>query len=203
MKYGSLEGGDASTASTSTGTPATPPIPPTVTTITKTGSILHLAMPLQGQTWNIWRIGAVISTIYPDGKSCGAVAPSPTRDSPNPLYVDFSQSDFDGFDWLSLDKYTGIKTFLGKKCIVFKSQVKGAPAADSGAASTADSIPLIAYIDFETRLPVALQNNDEERIYQFLPPPTDMQVPPPMVLAFLNDGKKSAARLTHVALPPF
>jgi hypothetical protein len=127
----------------------------------------------------------IVTAVTP-GSQIYLVAAPPNKDVVNPLYFDFSNSDFEGFEWISAQNYTGIKPVLGKNCLTFKDdrRVTGtlAPAPVSNA--------LVACIDLETRLPVALMNDNGIVTYQFLKPPEAMQDLPANVQAVLDKQKQ-------------
>lgn len=140
--------------------------------ITKTENImLRRTMDAQGQTWNTWCIEDFQTTISPDEKSLMMQSRSLDPNVPASNYEDYSQTDFPGFEWVSAKSYAGIKLINGKKCILFqgkgRSDVEGKDGGD-----------LMAYINLETRYPVALIIGNDCRTYEFqAPPQTKLQIP--------------------------
>jgi hypothetical protein len=172
------------TSAAATGSPASDD--EEIVTVTKTGAVVHVERTdEQRKTWQTWCRGTVQIAVTP-GSQIYLVAAPPNKDVVNPLYFDFSNSDFEGFEWISAQNYTGIKPVLGKNCLTFKDdrRVTGtlAPAPVSNA--------LVACIDLETRLPVALMNDNGIVTYQFLKPPEAMQDLPANVQAVLDKQKQ-------------
>jgi len=140
--------------------------------MTKTGKIMLREVRTQGgQVVPTWCVGGFQITLFGNSSIIRAKNPDPTI--PTPDYEDYSDSDFLGFDWITLAKYTGIKEFGGRKCIVFQEN-------DAGGIRS-------AYIDLETRLPVALIAGGGTRTYVFKTPPTsELTLPPPVVQLLKN-----------------
>jgi hypothetical protein len=151
--------------------------PQSEVTMTKTGKIMLREVRTQdGRVVPIWCVGGLQITLF--GNSSIVQAKNPDPRVPTPNYEDYSDSDFQGFDWIALSKYTGIEESGGRKCIVFQDTVKN----DIGSA-----IDRSAYIDFATRLPVALIVGGGTRTYVFKPPPTTpLTLPPPVVQLLKN-----------------
>jgi hypothetical protein len=142
--------------------------------ITKTGKIINVIyLDEHAKAWSIWCLPEGIVAIYPDGKNVGLVERPTDPDSINPLYQDFSESDFSGFSWISADNFTGIGEVHGQKCLLFK---KGQAEAST---------------DLVTRLPVSLVNENGTTSYEFRAPPTVLLTLPEQVQRFI-DAKKSA-----------
>jgi hypothetical protein len=85
-------------------------------------------------------------------------------------FFDHSKSDFPDLDWLSADSYVGMKTFQGQTCYWF--QVKSSTVSTHSA--TSSGIPSVkvqavpqAWINAQTRLPVAVDDGVTLHIYTF------------------------------------
>jgi hypothetical protein len=152
------------------------------TTITKTGDTIHVTWSdWNSDVWNIWVQGRLQAFVWPDGKTIGVPAPQPPSTSSkskygNPLFQDFTASDFHGFEWISPANFTGIEKVGGKKCLIFRST-----SSFLGVTS-----PLVAATDLETRLPVQLQDGTMTTVYQFQAIGQTMQSPPENVQKFFN-----------------
>jgi hypothetical protein len=189
-KIGSLDN-TSSTPGTATTTQSAP-AESTQDTITKTHDVIRVVRLDSAQrAWTIWCRGAQEYMIWPDGKSCAGVNPSFGVDYPNPFYIDFSASDFAGFKWISLQNYAGIKTYAGTKCIVFQVVTDNPNSKE------------IAYVDFENRLPLALQCGGYEYLYKWNPPPHDMLSFPPMVQAVIESSVKAQRRVSQKAVSAY
>lgn len=171
----------------------------TTFTITKTGKIYHVVFAdAQGQTWNLWSTGGIVANVPAGGGDAGFIAPPPTPYQKSPLYVNFPNTDFEGFDWITPENFRGIKDFMGQQCLVFSSTVtEVSPESDSSGAAVKTSENRTAYVDAESRLPVAVINSNGLTTFRFLPPPTAMQSLPDSMLKVLNnqlDAEKALAR---------
>jgi hypothetical protein len=103
----------------------------TQNTVTKIHNVIRVVhLDTRKQPWTVWCHGADEYMIWPDGKSCAQLAAGQNNYMPNPFYFDFSTSDFSGFEWISPQNYTGIKSYQGTKCIVF--QTVTSPQNNSG-----------------------------------------------------------------------
>jgi hypothetical protein len=176
--------------------------------ITKTGKIIRVIFfEDEKLPWNIWCKDGTVIAVWPDGKNLG-FASRPTRpDAFNPLYLDFANSDFQGFEWLSAKNYTGIREVFGRKCLVFKDRIKQTPEGmrsdDPDAASmTYESSP-VASVDLETRLPVSLVNETGAVIYQFHDAPTEMQTLPANVQGLIDQQKQAVQSVARRPSKPF
>jgi hypothetical protein len=160
-------------------------------TITKTHDVIRVVrLDTAKRPWTIWCHGAQEYMIWPDGKSCAGINPSFGIDYPNPFYINLSASDFPGFEWVSRQNYAGIKSYQGIKCIVFQ---------------IAQSTPLeqVAYIDFKSRFPVALQSGGEVYLYTWNAPPQAMLSFPSMVQALIDAGVKDQRQMAQKAVRPW
>jgi hypothetical protein len=118
----------------------------------------------------------------------------------------FSVADFAGFDWLSHKNYKGVQKVLDRTCYFFEDeieteQVKMATSMgntpDGETKTTAR-----AFINVESKLPVALQLGRENRVYAFgKPSPADLNLPPE-VAAEIKDWRAELTSATKAAPPP-
>ena len=169
-------------------------------TVTKTHDVIRVVRLDTGKRpWTIWCHGAQEYMIWPDGKSCAAINPSFGVDYPNPFYFDFSASDFSGFEWISRQLYTGIKSYQGTKCIVFQAEI----SIQNDAGAPQRSMKETAYIDFKSRLPTALQRGGQEYLYEWHAPPQAMLSFPPMVQTLVDAGVKAQLQMAQKAVRPW
>jgi hypothetical protein len=166
-------------------------------TMTKTGKImLRQTQDDKGQIWNTWCEGNLQATVWPDGKRFIVGAPPPDlKRGPNSMYFDYSQSDFPGFEWVSLGDYAGIQSKEGKPCIVFKAKFK--VYTDDRQASD-----VAAYVDLKTRYPVALVVDGATRTYEFQPPPQTELAIDPLVKSAFDAYQKSVELYTPKVAAP-
>ena len=168
-------------------------------TVTKTGKIYHVVFAdAQGSTWNLWSTGGIVANVPAGGGDVGFIAPPPTPYQKAPLYVNFPNTDFEGFDWITPENFRGFKEFMGQQCLVFSATVtEVSPEPDGSGAPVKTSENRTAYVDAETRLPVAVLNSNGLTTFRFQAPPTAMQSLPESMLKILNkqfDAEKALAR---------
>lgn len=177
-------------------------------TITKTGKIIRVIFFEDAKLpWNIWCMDSTVIAVWPDGKNVGLAARPNRPDAFNPLYMDFSKSDFQGFEWISEKNFAGVQDVLGRKCLVFRDNVKRVPEGtrsdDPEAASASFESAAVASVDLETRLPVSLVNENGAFVYQFHEAPSAMQTLPPNVQAVIDQQKEAAQAVARRPSRPF
>jgi hypothetical protein len=167
----------------------------TTNTFTKTGDVLRVQYTdEQKREWNIWLQGKQQVVVFSDGKSIGfAAQPPPGIVVATPLCRDFSKEDFQGFDWISVSNYTGIKQIDGKSCLEFRGTIN-----TNGLLS-----PVAAYTDLKTRLPVQLDNAGMLSLYEFQAPPSTVQSLPSNVEKLIVDQRRKEQSLAPRPGPAF
>ena len=138
--------------------------------------------------------------VWPDRKSTEILAASANPDAPNPYHTDFSMSDFQGFEWISLESYTGIKDFMGMKCIVYQG-IRKIKSDDPGQPVTYQ--PVTAYVEIESRLPIALVTGDQVSLYEWKPAPQAVQPVSPSVQSILDRQQRAADQMARQPARPF
>ena len=74
--------------------------------------------------------------------------------------IQFEDGDFPDMEWLSKKNYIGVQTVGGQKCFTFSEGDK------------------MAWINLETKFPIAWRRGQETRVFKQLPPPsTTLQLP--------------------------
>ena len=151
-------------------------------TMTKTGKFMLREVRAQDRpvvpTWCVSGLQITIS----DGISIVQAKindPDPAVYTPD--YEDYSDSDFQGFDWIKTSNYTGIKQIGGRKCIVFQDTLK----------NRWGGVNVVAHVDLETRLPVDVSLGGGTRTYTFKAPPTSELVLPPSVIQLLKNRQRT------------
>jgi hypothetical protein len=166
------------------------------TVVTKTLPVIHVqTVDDQNRVWSVWVKDSMQAVEFPDRKSVAFVKASEANGFKNPLEVNFSQSDFDGFDWLSKSNFVGVKDVMGRKCLVFTT-TKMLPVVNY-------VVTVTASVDFDSRLPVSLVTNNNAAIYQFLQPPAEMQTLPPAVEAMVAHQQAAEQSLARGPGRPF
>ncbi len=97
-------------------------------------------------------------------------------------YRDYGARPFPELSWVRPERYTGVRTVLGKKCAVFEHD--GATAA----------------IDLETRRPVAMTTAEAAVTYKFLEAPQAVLSPPAAFAAELAAWERESRRI--IVRPP-
>jgi len=158
--------------------------------VTKTGAIIHTILTDQtGQVWNLWNQATVHVVISPNGKDVGFAQRPLDPEAVNPFFIDYSSSDFFGFEWISAGNYKGEKSYHGKTCLFFDG--------------SGESNQMYAYIDKDSRLPLALVKEGQAEIYEFQSPPTQMQELPPNARQFMEQQAQYIQSMANRPLRPF
>ena len=198
---GTLNSAQPASAPASTGTDqnkAAKPDKESQVTMVKTGKImLRQRVNGLGGTWDAWCIDDVQITVYPDGKNLVVQTRPSYIGAANPLYEDYSQTDFPACWWVTARNYAGMKRYNGKSCLYFKNHLSFYKDYAPGNVE--------AYTDVKTRFPVAvivtLPYGQEIYSYEFQPPPATELTPPENVKSALDDHHK-AESATRINLPP-
>jgi hypothetical protein len=184
IKYGSLSGVVFKTSST----PAkdkTDKAQDIKINIVKTNEITLVQRVDQAdQAWNTWCLPSLQILVWSDGKTCSETG-APNQDLFNPFYNDFSKTDFQGFDWISRENYAGSETLMGFNCIVFKDASR------------------VAYVETQSRLPVARVDAGQVFIYEWKAPPQAALTLPPNVQALVTQRLKAMQQMAQPAARPF
>ncbi len=166
---------------------------------TKTKDIIRQEYYDQKQNvWTTWCVPGFQITVWPDGRHYILQTEQKINPSGPPpiLYTDFSKTDFQGFEWISIKNYAGIQNIQGRKCIVFKDDVLVDPEYHITALG-------LAYIDFDSRLPVELILGSTEHTYEYKKPPAAMLTPPPLVQSLLSNRVKEMELATFHPVKAF
>lgn len=153
-----------------------------------------------GATRESWRLGDTQINLVPDShkldifepSSFGRTASGDLLADPS-VYTDYSRTDFQGLEWVSAQAYVGVAQRQGRDCLVF--------AQEALASSATEARPTFAYIDLQTRLPVAQEGPSAVIRYSFDPSPT-MPVLPPDIQRFL-EKRANAIKTMTTATPSF
>ena len=116
--------------------------------------------------------------------------------------TNFSRTDFPGLEWVSAKTYLDVRTVMGRDCIIF-SKGGNEPETNQDGPLPASSGGTVAYVDLATRLPILLQSNGENRVYQFEQPPQSKLTLPPDIQQALEFNVKHAQELARMPGRPF
>lgn len=174
--------------------------------IVKTGNIVsEEIVDRRGGHESIWHVGG---TQYRKPAGQGDWFESVASVGGNIGNSDFSPlpaNGYRGWDWIGPDSYAGTIALDTGACFVF---VPGGAQKlkASGGAPTKDQIaaqPLIAFVNVETRLPVALRVGGITQRFVFAAPPTAIQQFPSDLADAIKKGEEARRRLFQPAPRPF
>ena len=175
----------------------------TLTTKTDCNIRVH-TVDVAGRTEERWFVGSV-QYIKPAGSGawywCAGGNPGSNLYYSPPLPA----SGFADMDWINEKAYVGTARVGNTDCMVF---VPGGldPASAGNPARQAAQLaaePKVAYVNAETRLPVALRILGEIRQFTFNNPPTALLCLPPDLAAQIKRGEEARQRLEQPAARPY
>lgn len=166
---------------------------------TKTGEIIHEeTLTVGGKKTENWQVHGDYYIKFP-AKSFWSAYEKPDSTqiaSGTGIVMGLPSSGFRGLDWISRETYAGkFKTSLGN-CLVFVPGGRNTvPAGTPGKLKELESLPTIAYIDAETRLPILVRAAGETRMFKFTqPPPTSIQTLPDELADEIKKGDEIRAK---------
>jgi hypothetical protein len=185
-------------------------------TVVKTGSrFLEYYVDADGQRHEIWHVGGLRIMMHLVGDAKPLVCPD--YGGGDIYSINFAVSDFAGLEWVSAKTYSGMASYQGRDCIVFKSSVSPlegwqqrleAAAIEQArvlghSMAGATKVPAVACIDIDTRLPLYVQFGGEKRIYQYGPAPRALLQLPPQLAGPAQDYERKIEALSAPASRPF
>ena len=132
--------------------------------ITKMGKDRHeLDLWSDGQTSEIWFHGKMILFTQPGSKDVYILDRSHPNDLLDHTFPDYVTGDFPELDWINLRAYVHPDSMQNHPCFLFQI-----PNTASQTPTKPVTIPTVeAWIDQETRLPVAIDDGDTRKVYVF------------------------------------
>jgi hypothetical protein len=115
----------------------------------------------------------------------------------------FPANGFRDLDWITEESYAGKANLGDRSCLIFVPAEKRQGQTASGLLEKLDSLPTVAYIDAQSRLPVRVREDGIQRAYQFLAPPTSMLSLPPDLAQTLKKADDTRARLSQPPPRPY
>lgn len=91
---------------------------------------------------------------------------TPERRASSYSDLDYTKSPFPELNWVSLKSYVGVALYAGKPCYIFRETSKSTPP-----------ITKIAWIDGATKLPVAYDDGNSVRTFEFVKAPSSEPQP--------------------------
>jgi len=177
----------------------------------KTGDIrLVKSIRSNGMSREIWIMGGMFYEKTYDGMQISCHAYNPMY----PWYFQTNNTSFCGTEWITLDNYKGISSYKGKKCYYFEKEAGPSydviiprPRVVGEGRGTEPSTPpkaanapgsskylLKAWIDVDTKLPVAATFPEGLCRYNFGAPPQSPLNPPSEYVEYSQRMKKEAER---------
>ena len=105
------------------------------------------------------------------------------------FFVDLGRNGFPDTDWISRKTFVQKTTHQGRKVLYFHTTVK----------IEREEFDMHAWVDFETRYPIAVRKNDKVFSFQMLPPPTAALTPPAGAFEAVKREQDRIKRLTGSA----
>ena len=175
-------------------------------TVTKTGNIVSEdVVDGRGCHTETWYVGA-LQYRKPPGKS-NWFESSPTIGA-NPVSTDYSPLPPNGFrawDWIGRESYAGkVALESGESFVFVPGGAQKLNLSNPGRLKELIAAqPLVAYVNAETRLPVALCSGGVTQRVVFDPPPNAVQTLPADLLDQIRKGEEARRRLYQPAPRPY
>lgn len=174
---------------------------------TKTGKILHeVSLFADNRQTDLWNNGPMqyekqTGASYWTARD-GRITDRGLTDG---KYVAPTATGFHDLDWVGAGSYVGTVAIGGRNCLVCaQTGAEKVNATDAaGWKQQVDALPVVAYIDAETRLPISLRTGRTVRSYRFGSPPTAMQTLPPDLNAEIKKGEDARTRTNTLAPRPY
>ncbi|XHR28348.1 MAG: hypothetical protein ACFUZC_20815 [Chthoniobacteraceae bacterium] len=180
--------------------------------LTKTGEIVHEQFRFEnGQAGECWLIGPTQMVRLPGDRAIKMDLYG--KGLPITPYA-LNATDFPGFDWVSPQTYTGVKKADGRVYSIFQKygtrmevdepeMVRFLSDLNAGQSiNTGEALPVIAVVDGQTYLPVALHLGGEVRRYRFLEAPKAMQSLPEEFGAIYRNAMERLRECSKPISPP-
>jgi hypothetical protein len=119
---------------------------------------------------------------------------------PNPFQIDLSHGDFSDLNWINRDSYVGEGEYHGIKCLIYKgnAQLFDKYADQAGPDSSIKKSAVYAYVEIQTRLPVAMISEQQVTEWNWQQPPSgSLSVPPAIFKMFENQEKQNKQMLNQ------
>jgi hypothetical protein len=195
--------------------PVDKPSPDMVITVAKTRDVLSLEFTdKHGAKSREWHKGKAQVITRPEWQTpLLSLAGDPSDVS----YTDYSSGEFPTLRWISKKNFVGIEQKAGRVCLAFKdtlfldedgreltvsSQSKPVGAASRTPEKKPEMMPVAAYIDYYSRLPVFSSRGLQTSSYRFVEPPMMMQALPPEIQSLINAREATLKDQLHAPAKP-
>lgn len=163
--------------------------------ITKTGAIRHeeteFERSIKGESWQFDGNYVVRQPNYPALNAIGSEGITP---------------DFPEFGWINAANFVGIKKVGPTDCLTFKQDLAPAviltPRDPKGPTGSTQLVPVTAYVDLQTRQPVALVFDGEPRRYTMASSPLAALVVPEDFITAAKVARAHADAAIKLLSPP-
>ena len=180
---------------------------PRHTTTTKTGRIIHEEQTdVIGRITETWFDGSK-QYIKRSNSSLWFefTAEAALHTAPSSIERSLPPSGYRGLEWINASAYAGILPYGGGNCLVFVPG--GHESVDlqnsEQLSKRMEAMEKVAYIDADTRLPIAVRTHTELRTFRFDSPPPTMQTVAVDLADEIKRGKEGHARLERPANRPY
>ena len=171
--------------------------------VTKTGDVFHReTVRDSGGEVEQWWVRRVQTTRRKNDPGLLVAGPGSLSDS---FYIDFSNSDFPEFSWVNRNNYLGVQKYQNVDCFVFKGGItremrdiyfRILPEM------TRASNWIVAWVDVNTRLPVALATDVCKQTYLFVTPPKEALMVPDSVAKEIAAWEERSAETSRPVPKP-
>ena len=174
------------------------------TITTKTGPIVHeRQIDTLGRTVESWFNGRTQYCRSSENPLWGQSVPgTPQERVVEPRFSPLPPTGFRDLGWINAENFAGSVPYGSGTCLIFApGGYRRLDLSDPAQRSKRLSeVEMIAYIDADSRLPLALRTRNELRSYHFNEAPTQMQTLPVDLSVQIKQGAEGRARLE--APPP-
>ena len=174
---------------------------------TKTGRTIHeVRLDILGHGTDTWFDAGVQYTKFEKDSAWYRSDRSTGGDtSAEASYHPLPASGFRDLEWIKAENYAGTAPYDKHDCLVFVPT--GADKLDLNGAGDAQkklkALDTVAYVDADSRLPVAVRTRGDLRTFQFDPPPMEMQTLPVDLTTQVKKGEDARTRLNQTAPRPY
>jgi hypothetical protein len=173
---------------------------------TKTGNIVHeQATDLQGRITDTWHTGATQYRKPPGEAVWYQPVPPSEGQGGSSDYAPIPPNGYRQWDWVGESTFVGTFPFDNVACLVFVPGGRSAVGEEDEkkAAAKIGAMPVVAYVNAETRLPVALRMGNITGRVTFHPSPASAQVLPTDLIDQLRNAEQSRKNLFQQPARPF
>lgn len=151
-----------------------------------------------GQKGEIWKMGNV-TVVRLIGNGNYFVL-RPTMPMGPEYQLNFGKYGFLHTDWISERNFRSKTVYQGRPVLAFGGAIVENSESLEGT-KTQNQIATAAYVDFETRYPILVQEDSVGYKFQYLPAPTSLPISPAVAKAIETEGKRLARMMSRPNAP--